>query len=187
MRLVHEILKTLDTLLGKIVDESSLSEEARNNDIVHDNYFSDSDLPFVPTICELSLHDDDAHQINPLSADSPIIMLQIQPGLSNTSLSKVEKLEKRSKLFKGHLLSDFQHSLSAASDSPCQCMIWLLDENANCKSHAELCNTCFERYLLFHGINALVSDSSLPESRKVHYAKQLDSKGEGSNVYSSSS
>lgn len=54
-------------------------------------------------------------------------------------------------------------------------MTWLLEENANCKSHAELCNTCFERYLLFHDINALVNDSSLPESRKVHYAKQLDS------------
>ena len=126
-------------------------------------------------MCDLSPHEDNAHQVNPLPVDSPIIMLQIQPGLSNNSLSKVQKQKKRAKLFKGHLLSDFQHSLSTASDSPCHCMTWLLEENANCKSHAELCNTCFERYLLFHDINALVNDSSLPESSKVHYAKQLDS------------
>ena len=166
--------ENLDTLLENIEDESSLSQEAINDDIVNDNYFGNSDLPFAPTMCDLPPHQDDTHQVNPLPVDSPIMILQIQPGLSNTSLSKVQKLKKRAKIFKGHLLWDFQHSLTATSDSPCHCMTWLLEENADCKSHAELCNTCFERYLLFHDINALVNGSSLPESRKAHYAKQLD-------------
>ena len=81
--------ENVDTLLGKIEDESSLCEEASNDNIVHDNYFGDRDLPFVPTMYDLSPHEDDAHQVNPLPVDSPKIMLQIQPGLSNTSLSKV--------------------------------------------------------------------------------------------------
>ena len=28
-------------------------------------------------------------------------------------------------------------------------MTWLLEENAGCESHREMCDKCFERYLLY--------------------------------------
>ena len=85
--------ENLDTPLENTEDKSSISQEAINDDIVNDNYFGDSDLP---------PHQDNTHQVNLLPVDSPIIILQIQPGLSNTSLSKVQKLKKRAKIFKSH-------------------------------------------------------------------------------------
>ena len=82
--------------------------------------------------------------------------LGIPPFLSDLLLS--QSLRKRLKGFKGHLLSDFQHTLSSASNTPCHCMTWLLETQPKCKNHDEICNKSFERYLKFlKAINNLQS------------------------------
>lgn len=121
----------------------------------------------VVTMIDLPSHKDDKQQIHPLYRDSPILMIEVEPGLSDLPLPQA--LRKRLKGFKGHLLSDFQHSHRSASNTPCHCMTWLLEAEPKCKDHVEICNKCFERYLLFQDMKELVDHSNLPEERKAHY------------------
>jgi hypothetical protein len=126
----------------------------------------------VVTMVDLSNHEDDKQQIDPLPYDSPILMVEVEPGLSDLPLTQA--LRKRLKGFRGHLLSEFQQSLSSTSNTPCHCMTWLLEAEPKCKDHEEICNKCFERYLLFEDIQECVYHSNLPKERKVHYKELLD-------------
>lgn len=60
--------ENLDTLLENIEDESSLSQEAINDDILNDN-------TNVPTMCDLPPHQDDTNQVNPFPVGSSILIL----------------------------------------------------------------------------------------------------------------
>ena len=94
-------------------------------------------------------------------------MVEVEPGFSD--LHSSQALRKRLKGFEGHLLSDFQHSLSNTSNTPCHCITWLLEAELKCNDYDDICNKYFERNLLFEGMKELVNHSNLPKERKVHY------------------
>ena len=164
--------ETLDALLIALDEE--IKSQAPSLSVADEN--SEVDFRVVTqlvTIIDLPSHKDDKQQIYPLHWDSPILMIEVEPGLSDLPLPQA--LRKRLKGFKGHLLSDIQHSLRSASNTPCLCVTWLLEAEPKCKDHVEICNKCFERPLLFQDMKELVDHSNLPEERKAHYKELFGS------------
>ncbi|CAB3996624.1 Hypothetical predicted protein [Paramuricea clavata] len=133
-----ESLNTLLSNLEEVVTSFETSIMQENNT---DDNLENSCLAYNVIMVELPPHQDDKEQLNPLPKDSPVVMIETEPSVCNLSLS-VKGLKKRTKAFRGHLLSDFQHSLSITLNSPCHCMTWLLEGNAQCKGHSEMCNKC---------------------------------------------
>ena len=128
------------------------------------------------TMVDLPPHEGDRQQVNPLPNDSPVLMVENHSAVYDDALS-VKGIRKRIKAFRGHLLSDFQTLLSITSNCPCHCMTWLLEENAGCESHREMCDKCFERYLLFKDVATFINNTCLPAERKTYYQNLLESIG----------
>ena len=166
--------ESLNTLLSNLEEVTSFETSTMQENNTDYN-LENSCLAYNVIMVELPPHQDDKEQLDPLPKDSPVVMVETEPGVCNLSLSVKGLKKRRTKAFKGHLLSDFQHSLSITSNSPCHCMTWILEENAQCKGHSEMCNNCFERYLLFQDVHTFINNTRLTKNRKAHYHKLLGS------------
>ena len=164
--------ESFNTLLSNIEEEVASFQTSRTDDNNPENISENSCTAYNVTMVDLPPHEDDRQQVNPLPNDSPVFMVETHSGVYNDTLS-VKGIRKRIKAFRGHLLSDFQNLLSITSNSPCHCMTWLLEENAKCKGHSEMCSKCFERYLLFQDVAMFVNNTCLPKERKTYYQNLL--------------
>ncbi len=164
--------ENFNTLLSEFEEEVASFQTSGTDDNSPENISENSCTAYNVTMDDLPPHEDDKQQVNPLPNDSPVFMVETHSGVYNDTLS-VKGIRKRIKAFRGHLLSDFQNLLSITLNSPCHCMTWLLEENAKCKGHSEMCSKCFETYLLFQDVAMFVNNTCLPKERKTYYQNLL--------------
>lgn len=115
---------------------------------------------------------------NPLPVDSPVLMIEV-----NASTTNFTNFSTRAKILKGHLLSSFTTELKTHSTCPFHCMEWLLNDNATCNNHAELCTECIQRFTLFDDLNASVYVSNLDTFRQKYYQDQFKQVQEKLDLY----
>ena len=166
--------ESFNTLLSNIEEEVASVQTSQTEDDSPEHILESSCTTYGVTMVDLPTHEDDRQQVNPLPNESPVFIVETHSGAYDDILS-VKGIRKRIKAFRGHLLSDFQNLLSITSNCPCHCMTWLLEENAECEGHREMCDKCFERYLIFKDVATFINKTCLPKQRKTYYQNLLGS------------
>ena len=166
--------ESFNTLLSNIEEEVASVQTSQTEDDSPEHILESSCTTYGVTMVDLPTHEDDRQQANPLPNESPVFIVETHSGAYDDILS-VKGIRKRIKAFRGHLLSDFQNLLSITSNCPCHCITWLLEENAECEGHREMCDKCFERYLIFIDVATFINKTCLPKERKTYYQNLLGS------------
>ena len=118
--------ESFNTLLSNIEEEVTRFQTSRIEDPKHileshEHVLENSCTAYSVTMVDLPPHKDDRQQVSPLPNDSSVLMVETHSGVYDDTLS-VKGIRTRIKVFRGHLLSDFQNSLTITTNSPCHGM-----------------------------------------------------------------